>query len=192
MDQPWLLRAELCGIKTVPVQITRAFVREEDVRVLQQTIELRAIFLGVIQGGGAHAHLCIPGKGLDLDVVWLPDVENIGAVHCEISANRRSRDHVPHSEGANAIEGIPSVFREGYGIAFADLFHRDERHRGKDLGVLTLLEKFLVRAHLGQDKTGFGRGVLQLVRIPLQDGILDGSRLSVHRRNLSAAVFTFG
>src|SRR5262249_4318065 len=123
MDQSRLLCTELFGIEAVALQVTRTLVRKEDVGVLQQAIECRAIVLGVVQDRRTHANLDVPDKRLDFGVVWPPDVENIRPVTGEISAHGSSGDHVPHSERTNAVERTLSFFFEGDRLAVADLLH---------------------------------------------------------------------
>src|SRR6516162_1819372 len=174
MDQSRLLGAERFGIEAIPLEIARAPVGEEDVGILQQAIEFRAIVFGVVKYGLTHPNLCVPDKRLHVSVLGPPDVEDIGPVAGEISAYASSGDHVPHSERANAIERAPSILFEGYRIAFADLLHADQGHPGEHFGVLKLLPKFLEGAHHGDGKAGFCCGVLQLFGAPLQDGIVHG------------------
>jgi hypothetical protein len=109
VDQSGLGRAQFFGGKTVSLQITWALVGEEDVGILQQVVEPSAILRGVVQDGGAHPNLYVPGKGLDLGGVGPPDVKDVRALHGEVPAHRSSRDHMSHSERADAVERILSV-----------------------------------------------------------------------------------
>src|SRR5262249_61404448 len=85
MDQPRLFCAELFRIETVPLQIARTLVGEEDVSVLQQALEFRAILFGIIQDRRTHPHLDVPDKRLNLGIVGPPDVEDIGPVPAKSS-----------------------------------------------------------------------------------------------------------
>ena len=172
MDQPRLFCAELFRIEAVPLQIARALVGEEDVSVLQQALEFRAILFGIIQDRRTHPHLDVPDKRLNLGIVGPPDVEDIGPVAGEISAHASSGNHMPHSECANAIQRALSIFLERDRFAVADLLHRDQRHPGEHLGILTLLLELVEGAHLSEDKSLLGSRVLQVVGAPLQNCVL--------------------
>src|SRR6516165_10262842 len=160
MDQSRLLCAELFGIEAVPLQIARAPVGEEDVGILQQAIEFRAIVFGVVKYGLTHPNLCVPDKRLHVSVLGPPDVEDIGPVAGEISAYASSGDHMPHSECANAIQRALSILFQRDRIAFADLLHADQRHPGEHFGVLKLRAEFVEGAHHDDGKAGFCCGVL--------------------------------
>src|SRR5262249_20570594 len=139
MYQPRLPGAELLGVEAVPLQIARALVGKEDVGILEQAIELRAIVLGVIQERGTHPDLDVPGERLELAVRRPPDVEYVGPVQREVSADGTARDHMAHAESANAVQRALAIPLEGYRRAVADLLHRDQGHLGEDVGVLRLL-----------------------------------------------------
>src|ERR1700719_549608 len=97
VDQSGLLFAKLLGAEAVPLQKAWTLVGEEYVGILQQAIELGAIFFGVIQYCGTHSDLYVPSKGLQLRVIRAPDVEHIGAVESEVSADGRPGNHMAHS-----------------------------------------------------------------------------------------------
>src|SRR5215831_1209346 len=97
MNQARLLRGERFGIEAVALQIAGTLVGKEDVSVFQEPIEFRAIFLGVVQDGLTHPNLRVPRKGLNFGIARPPDVEDVGPVLSEVSANGRSGDHMPHS-----------------------------------------------------------------------------------------------
>src|SRR5580704_4678398 len=88
----------------MPFQKAWTLVGEEHVGILQQAIELGAIFRRVIQYCGTHPDLHVPGKDLHLRIIGPPDIEDIGTIEGEISADSRSGNHVPHSESTNAIQ----------------------------------------------------------------------------------------
>src|SRR6516164_8653693 len=121
MNQPRLLCAELFGVKPVPLQIARALVSEEYVGILQQVIDFRAIGLGVIKYRLTHPDLHVPGKRLDLGVVGPPDVEDVGPVVGEVSADSSPRNDMPHSERPNAVQRALSILLKSNRLAFADL-----------------------------------------------------------------------
>src|SRR5262249_35119885 len=112
------------------------------------------------QYGLTHRSLDVPGKRLDLGVARPPDVEDICAVVSEISADAGPGDHVSHSESTNAIQRAFSIPLERDWLAFGDLLHRDQRHSGKNVGVLSLFAEFLERSHLGDGKPGLSRRAL--------------------------------
>src|ERR1700730_9608043 len=174
VDQPGFLRAQRLGIEIVPPQESWELIGEEYVGILQQTCERGTIFLGVIQYRRAHTHLDVPGESLQLRVVWPPDVQDIRAVQGEVSADRASGNDVPHAERANAFQRNLSTRLERNGFALTDLLDGDERHVGENLRVLKLPAKFFERAHRGHDNAGFRRRRLQLLRTPLQNGVLNG------------------
>jgi hypothetical protein len=157
----------------VSFQITGALVGEEDVCVFQQVVEPGPIFLGVVQDGGAHPDLHVPGEGLELGVVWPPDVEDVRAVHGEIPADRRSRNDMTHSARANAVQRVFCVLCERHRVAFTDLLHRDQRHCGEDFFILRLIEKLFGRSYLCEHETFLRRGRLQFFCRPLQYGVPD-------------------
>src|SRR6266540_5621676 len=103
--QSWLLLDEFFRGEAISLQITGAPVREEHVGILQEAIERGAIFFGAIQYRGTHPNLHVPGKALHLRIIRPPDVEDVGTVVGEVSADARSGNHVPHSERANALQG---------------------------------------------------------------------------------------
>src|SRR5215831_3839617 len=104
VNQSWLLLAEFFSGEAIPLQITGTPIREEYVGIPHEAIELGAIFLGAIQYRGAHSNLNVPGKALHLGIIRPPDVEDVSAVVCKVSADRRSRNHVPQSERSNALQ----------------------------------------------------------------------------------------
>src|SRR5262249_38356892 len=124
------------------------------------------------QNGLTHTNLHVPGKSLNLGVVGPPDVEDIGTVLREVSANARSGDHMPHSEGANAIQRALSILLEGDRLAVADLLHPDQWHSGKHVGVLGLLPELLEGAHLRHHDPSLCPGVLEVIGAPLPNGLL--------------------
>ena len=70
--------------------------------------------------------------------------------------------------------GLFPSFWNGIRLAFADLFHRDQRHCGEHFGVLRLLPEFLEGAHYGDRKPGLDRRILQVFCAPLQNGVPHG------------------
>src|SRR5262249_41378167 len=157
--------------EAVALQIAWALVGEEYVGILQQAIEFCAIVLGIVQDRRTHTNLYVPRKGLDLRIVWSPDVKDIGPIAGEISPYAGSCDHVPHSKCANAIKRALSTFLETYWIAFADLLHANQWHAGEDLDVLRLPPEFFEGAHHGDGKPGLSCGVLQVFGTPLQNSV---------------------
>ena len=139
-----------------------------------------------------HSNLGVPGKRLDFGIAGPPDVEDVGPVASEISADAGSGNHMPHSKCANAVQRALSILLERDRLAFADLLHRDQRHRGKHFGVLKLIPEFLEGAHLGERKPRLGRRILQVVGTPLQNGVLHGFRVGVDLRRLSARAASWG
>src|SRR5262245_38576971 len=104
MNQPGLLLAQFFRGEAISLQVTRAPIREEDVGILQQEIEPGAIFLRTVKNRGTHPNLYVPDKRLNLCIIRPPDVEDVGAVVGEVSADAGSGNHVPHSERANALQ----------------------------------------------------------------------------------------
>src|SRR5262249_4267773 len=155
--------AEFFGTEAVPLQIARSLIGEKDVGVLQQAIEFGAILFGVVEDGLAHPDLHIPGKSLDLSVPGSPDVEDIGAMLSEVSAHRGAGNHMPHSEGTNAVQRAGRIPRKRHWRAVAYLLDRDQWHSRKHVGVLRFLAEFLEGAYLRHHDTGFSPGELEIV-----------------------------
>src|SRR5579862_5764654 len=104
VNQARLFLAELfCG-EAISLQIAGAPIREEHIGIFQEAIERRAILFGTIQQRGTHSDLDIPGKGFDVRIVGAPNIEDIGAVVAEVSADSGSGNHMPQSERANALQ----------------------------------------------------------------------------------------
>src|SRR5262249_3169117 len=164
----------------------------EYVGILEQAIEFRAILFGVVQDGLTHPDLDIPDKRLDLGIVGPPDVENIGPVAGEISADAGPGNHMPHADCANAVERTLCVLLEGDRLAFADFLPRDQRQPRQPLGILTLLLELLEGAHLDYGKPGFDRRVLQIIRTPLQNGVSYGIRAGAALEEAERARGQFG
>ena len=98
----------------------------------------------------------------------------IGPVLSEVSAYSGSGNHMPHSEGANAIERTLSILLERDRFAVADLLHPDQWHSGKHFGVLRLLPEFVEGAHLRHHDPRLCPGVLEIVSAPLPNSFLHG------------------
>ena len=104
VNQSRLYLAEFfCG-KAISLQVTGAPIGEEHVGILQEAIELGTIFFGAIQYRGTHPNLHVPGKGLHLRIIRPPDVEYVGTVVGQVSADAGPGNHVPHSERANPLQ----------------------------------------------------------------------------------------
>ena len=174
VNQSRLCLAEFfCG-KAISLQVTGAPICEEHVGILQKVIELGTIFFGAIQYRGTHPNLHIPGKGLHLRIIRPPDVEDVGTVAGQVSADAGSGNHVPQSERANAFQWALCAVLERQRLALSDFFQSNQWHSGEHIGVLGLFAKLIVGTHHGDDKPGLCRGRLQLLRAPLQNGIANG------------------
>src|ERR1700730_10038383 len=79
-----------------------------------------------------------------------------------------------HSERAYTLQGSVPPLHERYRIAFSDLLERNQRHSRENLGVLKLFAKFIVGADHAHDNARLCRGRLQLIPLPLQNGIPNG------------------
>src|SRR5262249_28791273 len=88
--------------------------------------------------------------------------------------DRAARDDVAHSEGTDALQRKATAWLERHGLAVTDLLHRDQRHLREDLRVLGFSAEFLVSAHHGHHQSCLRSRLLQLNRIPLADGVVDG------------------
>src|SRR5215831_13326587 len=155
MNQARLLRGERFGIQAMALQITRALVGKEDVGILQQLVEFRAILFRAIEERRTHPDLRVPSESIDLGVVGPPDIEDIRAVTGEVSTDDGSGNHMPHSKGANAIQRAPTILLERDRFGLADLLHRNQRHFRKDFGVLGLLPEFVEGAYFREDEARF-------------------------------------